>query len=82
MLFGPYWTKGKVANGLILAIRNNIVTKKTTELVLHFHKKTTKEAYDLHQKKITSTMINTDKYVDFMINANKNADSMFNTENF
>ena len=40
------------------------------------------EAYDLHRKKITSTLINVDKYAGFMINADKNADSMFNTENF
>ena len=30
------------SNGLIQAIRNNIVTKKTTELVLLFHKNITK----------------------------------------
>ena len=35
-----------------------------------------------YMEKITSTMINADKYADFMLNANKNADSMFNTENF
>ena len=39
------------------------------------------EAYDLH-KKITSTMINAEKYADFKINADKNVDSMFNTEKF
>ena len=39
-------------------------------------------ADDLHRKKMTSTMINTDNYRDFMINADKNANSMFNTENF
>ena len=33
-------------------------------------------------KKITSTLINTNKYAGFMVNADKNADSMFNTENF
>ena len=31
-----------ISNGLYHAIRNNIVAKKTTELVLLFHKKTTK----------------------------------------
>ena len=40
------------------------------------------EAYDLHQKKITSTMINADKNAVLMIHADKHADSMFNTENF
>ena len=29
------------------------------------------EAYDLHRKKITSTLINVDKYAGFMINADK-----------
>ena len=33
-------------------------------------------------KKITSTMINANKYAIFMINAHKNAESMFNTEKF
>ena len=33
-------------------------------------------------KKITSNMINTDRYMDFMINADKYTDFMFNTENF
>ena len=32
-------------------------------------------------KKITSTMINADKYADFMTDVNKNADSMLKTEN-
>ena len=31
-----------ISNGLYQAIRNKIVAKKTTELVLIFHKKTTK----------------------------------------
>ena len=35
----------------------------------------------LTSKKITSTMINADKYADFIINTQKNADSMFNKEN-
>ena len=52
MLFGPYWTKGKVANGLILAIRNNIVTKKTTELVLLFYKNITKLVFQSVNKNI------------------------------
>ena len=36
-----FWPK-YYFNGLILAVRNNIVAKKTTELVLLFHEKTTK----------------------------------------
>ena len=31
-----------ISKGLIQAIKNNIMAKKTTELVLFFHKKTTR----------------------------------------
>ena len=33
------------SNGLVQAIRNNIVAKKTTEIVILFHKKTTKSVF-------------------------------------
>ena len=33
-------------------------------------------------EKITTTIINADKYADFMITADKKADYMFNTEKF
>ena len=46
------------------------------------YKNITNRGVWLTQKKITSTIINADKYADFMINANKNADSMFKNENF
>ena len=34
-----------ISNGLYQAIKNNIVAKKTTELALLFHKKTTKPVF-------------------------------------
>ena len=49
-----------IFNGLYLAIKNNIVTKNTTELVLLFHKNITKLVFlwpNMNQKKHQSVNI-------------------------
>ena len=54
-----------ISNGLYQVIRNNIETKKTTELVLLFHIKTTKLVFlwpNMSQKKHESVDINCRTY--------------------